>query len=764
MATLQRTVRGDHPEGGTGGAPPAGLAAETPAEDPAEEEERFAATLQRLKASRRRRVPFVKQLENADCGAACLAMVLAYHDRIVPLDQVRRVAGTDRGANAATLIAAGEYVGLRGRGLRVDVEDLPYLPPAAILHWDFKHFVVFERSRRADVDIVDPAFGRRRVPIGQFRKHFTGVALVYEPVEELAPSAPARSKIWRYLARLFSERGLVRRVLLTSIVMRALALALPLLTAMVVDRVVPRGDYNLLLVAGCGMGFVLGLQLLSSIIRSYLLIELRTRLDVRMTLGFVAHLFTLPYAYFIRRSAGDLMLRVGSNTQIRDLLTSSMLSSLLDGGLAITYLVLLLTISPLMGGLSVVLAALQVTVLLLSRHRYALLASQDLESQARAHSYLVQMLVGIETLKVSGAENRALEQWTNLYVDQLNVALRRSRMTMMVDAVNGFLNTAGPLLLLGCGTLLVLDQEISLGTMLAVAALATGFLTPLANLVGSAFQLQQIGSYVERIDDVLSAEPEQRRGVVAPARLTGAVELHQVSFRYSANEPYVVRDVSLSIEAGTTVAIVGSSGSGKSTLAALLLGLHQPSEGRITYDGYNLAELDHRKLRQQLGMVPQNPFLFGTSIQENLQLGNPTAPLDRIVTAARQACIDADIRAMPMSYETIVADGGASLSGGQRQRLALARALLHEPAILVLDEATSSLDATTERKVMDNLRDLTTTRIVIAHRLSTVVDADQIIVMQSGRVVEIGSHGELCAADGVYAALVANQQIHGDSP
>jgi ABC-type bacteriocin/lantibiotic exporter with double-glycine peptidase domain len=424
--------------------------------------------------------------------------------------------------------------------------------------------------------------------------------------------------------------------------------------------------------------------------------------------------------------------------------------------------VLLFVLSPPLAAASVALAVLQIAVLLVARQRYALLASQDLESQARAQAYLVQMLVGIETLKLAGAESRALEQWTNLYIEQLNVALQRSRMMMVIDAANGLLQSAGPFVLLLCGTLLVLGATLSLGEMLATMALSTGFLAPLASLVGSAFQLQLLGSYVERIDDVVATEPDQRGGV-APPRLTGALELHQVSFRYSANEPYVVRDVSLSIKAGSTIAIVGRSGAGKSTLAALLLGLHRPSEGRITYDGYNLVELDHKKLRQQLGMVPQNPFLFGMSIRENLQMGNPAASLDRIVTAARQAGVDADIRAMPMSYETIIADSGASLSGGQRQRLALARALLREPAILVLDEATSSLDATTERTVMANLRDLTATRIVIAHRLSTVVHADQIIVMQDGRVVEVGTHDELTARNGVYAALVANQQLRGDA-
>ena len=287
------------------------------------------------------------------------------------------------------------------------------------------------------------------------------------------------------------------------------------------------------------------------------------------------------------------------------------------------------------------------------------------------------MLVGIETLKIAGAEDRALEQWANLYVDQLNVSLSRSRMMAVLDAVNSLLQSAAPLVLLGSGTLLVLNGHLSLGTMLATTALAAGFLGPVSSLISSALSLQMLGSYVERIDDVLATEPEQKTGMVAPPRLSGRIEVNKVSFRYGPNDPLVVRDITLAIEPGSTIAIVGRSGSGKSTLAALLLGLHKPTEGRIVYDGYDLGELDHKLLRQQLGMVPQAPFIFSGSIRSNnraVESVDAVRP-DRRGSAVK-ACIDGDIRVMAMSYETIVADGGATLSGGQRQRLALARALV----------------------------------------------------------------------------------------
>lgn len=720
--------------------------------------------LERLTSRSRGVVPFVAQMEATDCGAACLAMVARFHGDALGLDEARQVTGTSRGSDALQLLRAAERLGLRGRGVRLDVADLHHLPPASILHWNFNHFVVFERLRGGAVELLDPASGRRRVPLDRFRRQFTGVALELEPTELFVRRPARRLELGRYLAFFRGCSGAVVRVFVTSVALRVLALTLPLLTAMLVDRVVPRGDVGLLAVIGGGVAAVLGFQLLAALIRAHLLIALRTVLDTRMTSGFVAHLLSLPFAYFTRRSTGDLLLRVRSNGQIRELLTAGVMSTLLDGTLALAYLALLFALDPTLATVALVTGGLQVALLLLWRRRLAALAAQDLDNQARSHSYLVQALVGVETVKALGVERRVLDQWGNLYVDELNVSLARARLTAVIEATTNFLQSGAQLLLVGVGAWLVIDGRLSLGAMLAAAALAAAFLAPLSSLLTSGLQLQTLGSYLERIDDVLDAEPEQRRGAtVAPPRLSGAIEARQLSFRYGASEPLILRDVDLTIAAGTTVAIVGRSGAGKSTLAALLLGLHRPSAGRITYDGHDLVELDHDAVRQQLGVVPQRPFVFNGSIRHNIALADPTLPLERVVAAARRACIDDDIRAMPMGYETLVADAGATLSGGQRQRLALARALVHEPAILLLDEATSALDAITERRVMDNLKALRATRIIIAHRLSTIVSADQIVVMDGGRVVEAGGHAELLARGGAYTALIAEQAFLGDA-
>ena len=722
---------------------------------PAPDTGKFPA-LRRLRApGRRARVPFVQQLEFSDCGAACLAMVLRYYGREMRLEEVRDIVGSGRdGTDAGKILDGAERLGLRGRGLKLDIEDLRELPPGAILHWEFNHFVVFERVVRGGIEIVDPARGRRRVPMDTVSKSFTGVVLQVEPTTKFQPAKGADNRVWNYLAQLLGQRHLLTRVIVTSVLLRLLALALPILTALIVDRVVPRGDQPLLTVVAVGLGAVVLFQLLSSLIRAHLLLQLRTNLDTRLTLGFLEHLTKLPYAFFVRRSAGDLSMRVSSNTVIREMLTSNTLSAMLDGVLVVLYLGLMFMIHSGLAILTLGLGVLQMAVYFVARRRVSDLMSQDLEAQARAQSYLLQILHGIETLKAGGAERRAVQHWSNLFVDELNVALRRGRLSAAVESTMSVLSSGSPLLILTLGALEVMNGSITLGSMLALNALAVGFLSPLASLVKSGLDLQRIGSYIERIDDVLSAPLEQDEDAVAqPPRLTGAISMRGVSFRYGTQGPLVVKDVTLDIEPGTSVAIVGRSGAGKSTLANLLLGLYAPSEGGIYYDSHNLSDLDITAVRRQLGIVPQNPYIFGRSIRENIALTDPSIDFGRVVKAARQAGIHDEIMAMPMGYDTIVADGGSSLSGGQRQRVALARALVAEPAILLLDEATSAVDNTTEKVVMDNLAALRCVRIIIAHRLSTITFADKIAVLDQGQVVEFGSHSELMAKRGHYYEL-----------
>jgi ABC-type bacteriocin/lantibiotic exporter with double-glycine peptidase domain len=386
-------------------------------------------------------------------------------------------------------------------------------------------------------------------------------------------------------------------------------------------------------------------------------------------------------------------------------------------------------------------------------------AQQELSAQAFAQSYFYEVLAGMETLKASGREDWALDKWSNLFYGQLNLSIFRRRLAALTDAALATLRVFAPLALLWFGSLAVLDGTMTLGTMLALTAVATSLLLALASLAGSVQQLQSAAAHLERIDDVMDAAPEQapRDGGTTP-ELSGRVELRRVGYRYSTASSWALRDVSVAIEPGQKVAVVGRTGSGKSTLARLLLGLYPPDEGEVLFDGVPLQRLSLRDLRRRFGVVTDEPFLFSGTIRQNIAFNDPGLPDEAVASAARMAQVNDEIRRLPMGYETFVGEGGSALSGGQRQRIAIARAVAHRPSILLLDEATSHLDARTERLVDRELSGLAGTRVVIAHRLSTVRDADLILVMDGGRIVERGTHAALMARGGPYAALVREQQ------
>ncbi|MGH2558745.1 MAG: peptidase domain-containing ABC transporter, partial [Thermomicrobiales bacterium] len=436
------------------------------------------------------------------------------------------------------------------------------------------------------------------------------------------------------------------------------------------------------------------------------------------------------------------------------------LSVLLDGTLVAGYLIFLLAQDPAFGGIVVAAALVQVLVLAATRQRMHDLTQRDLAAQSASQSYLVEALSGVGALKAAGAEDIAVHHWSNLFTDQLNTSLRRGHLAAIQDTVLSSARTLAPLALLWVGASRVLDGSMSLGTMLALQALAAAALAPLSSLIETAQLFQSIGALLERLSDVLEAAPEQDpdpgTARVAPS-LSGQIELDHVGFRYDPHGPLVLHDISVTIAPGQKIALVGPTGSGKSTLAKLMLGLYLPSEGEIRFDGAPLPDLDLRALRRQCGVVLQEPSLFSGSIRDNIAFNNPDLPLERVMEAATLARIHDEIARLPMGYETRLSEGGAGFSGGQRQRIALARALAHGPALLVLDEATSHLDAATEALVDLNLNALACTRIVIAHRLSTIRNADLILVVDQGMIVERGTHDDLIARDGAYAALVRHQ-------
>jgi len=476
------------------------------------------------------------------------------------------------------------------------------------------------------------------------------------------------------------------------------------------------------------------LATLCNYIRDYQALALRTALEAGITLRFIEHLVSLPYSFFQQRTHGDLSTRLGTTSAVREILSSALLSTVLDGLASGAYLVILLALNARLTIAVLALAGLRLALLAFSRSRRRRLQNEAMDNQALAQTSQAELLGGIETLKVMGAERLVAAQWTALFMDGLNISIRRARLDSVYSALLTLVGLVTTLSLTFYGAYSVIDGRMTLGAMIAFTSLATAFMAPLNRLVSSGLQLQLLQLYMERLDDVLESELE-RPCSSPPVRTDDVpfrIALEHISFRYGRSGSPVLDDASLSVPSGSLVVIWGRSGSGKSTLARLIAGLYKPDAGRVLFDDIDLLSLDIASVRQRLGFVTQDTQLFSGSIRSNIALRDQEASFADVVRAARLACVHDDIVAMPNGYDTPVTDRGRSLSGGQRQRIALARALLTEPRLLILDEATSNLDIETERRVTTHLSHLTCTRIVITHRPDVIVSPDIVVCIENG--------------------------------
>lgn len=675
---------------------------------------------------RSRRVPVELQLNAAECGAACLAMILTYHGRATHVAECRDVCEPGRDGLTALVIAqAARSYGFRVRAFSLEPQKLNLISLPAVAHWNFNHFVVIERVATDHIDIVDPAHGRVKLTLQEFNEAFTGVVLTFEPGDQFVQRSRANGINWiPYLYHYINlYRGIAVQILFISFTLQMLGLIVPAFTRLLVDQIIPQHNRELMPVLAMGMIFWIVTQAAADLLRNLLLIYLQARLDSQLMLDFFEHLLRLPLSFFQQRTSGDLLMRLSSNAAIRDLLSGQSIALVLDTLFVVIYLGILLTQSLSFAGLVVAIGVIQGIFLLTTTPRIQRLTQKQLITQAASQSYLVEVLNGITTVKAAGVEERVFEHWTELFSQNLNALLNINSFSLVVSSAMSILKYFSVFGLLWIGSTQVLNGSLSLGTMFALNSIATAFLAPLISLVTSLQNLQISRATFERMVDVLEAAPEQNIHTVKQAHsLKGEIELQRVSFRYTSNSPWILNDISLHIQPGDKIALVGQTGSGKSTLAKLILGLYSQTtsakegtssetHGLILYDGQPLQTMNYRSVRMQIGVVLQESFLFSGTIRQNISMNDPSFSLEQIETAAQLAIIHEDISRMPMGYETRISEGGTELSGGQRQRIAIARALVHHPQILILDEATSHLDTATEDMLYKNLDRLDCTQI-----------------------------------------------------
>ena len=725
------------------------------------------------------KVPVVMQMEATECGAASLAMVLAYFGRWLPLEQVRLDCGVGRdGSNAGNLLKAARTYGLKAQGYRCSLDGVKKMSFPLIVHWNFNHFVVLCGFKKEQAVLCDPGRGRVTVSMKEFDEAFTGIALTFEKSEAFTPGGRPRSILVFVRSRLHSALGPFLFVAAITFLIAVAGMAAPVFSRIFMDEILSGKNAAWLTPFLAALGALFLFQTAVSLLQTVCLLKIRGKLAVSANSGFMWHVLRLPIEFFSQRYAGDIAQRQQSNEGIAETLIAHLAPMALNLAMLFFYFFVMLQYSPLLTVIGLFTAVLNLAVTQYVSGKRINLARAQMRDAGKLAATALSGIEMIDTIKASGAENGFFERWSGLNASvnsaEVGFAKLGSTLGILPTLLTGLANMTVILL----GAALIMKGRFTVGMLLAFQGFLSAFMSPVDALLTVGQKFQEMRTSMERVEDVMNypadveydeeSETETKeadgqdhkeaaKGLPSFEKLRGRLELRDITFGYSRLAPPLIRDFSLTLPPGGTVALVGSSGCGKSTLAKLMSGLYQPWGGEIRYDGKLRSEIPRMVFTGSLAVVDQDVILFEDSITENIRIWDKSIEDFEIIMAARDAQIHEDIMSREGGYGVIVRENGKNFSGGQCQRLEIARVLAQDPTIVILDEATSALDARTEFEVIHSIRERGITCVIVAHRLSTIRDCDEIIVLEDGCVVERGTHEELYAKGGAYSRLISTE-------